>query len=84
MATKAMREVSLHFGGHKVLILKYYLYLPNIRRNLILVSCLACNEFSALFNKNLVFIINGVDEIYFGMPIDNLYLIEPNTPLCIY
>ena len=53
MATKAVGEVSLHFGGHIVLILKDCLYVPNIRRNLISVSCLACNGFSALFNKNL-------------------------------
>ena len=78
-----MGLVSLHFGGHKVLILKNYLYVPNIRRNLISVSCLACNEFSALFNKNFVSIKYGLDEICSGMLINNLYLIEPNTPLCI-
>ena len=75
--------MSLHFGGHKVLVLKDCLYVPNIRRNLILVSCLAYNGYSTLFNKNSVSIINGVDEICSGMLIDNLYLIEPNTPLCI-
>ena len=44
---------------------------------------LACNGYSASFNKNSVSIINGVDEICSRMLIDNLYLIEPNTPLSI-
>ena len=74
VAAKAVGEVSLYFGGHKVLVLKDCLYVPNIRRNLILVSCLACNGYSASFNENLVSIINGVDEICSGMLIDNLYL----------
>ena len=83
MTAKAVGVVSLHFGGHKLLILKDSLYVPNIRRILILVSCLACNEFSALFNKKFVSIKYGVDEICSGMLTNNLYLIEPNTPLCI-
>ena len=78
-----MGEVSLHFGGHKVLVLKYCLYVPNIRRNLISIFCLACNGYSASFNENSVSIINGVDEICSGMLIDNLYLIKPNIPLYI-
>ena len=83
MTAKAVGVVSLHFGGHKVLILKDCLYVPNIRRNLILVSYLSCNRFSALFDKNYVSIKYGVDEICSGMLTDNLYLIEPNIPLCI-
>ena len=83
VAAKPVEEVSLHFGEHKVLVLKDYLYVPNIRRNLISVFCLACNEYSASFNKNSVSIINGVDEICSGMLIDNLYLIEPNTLLLL-
>ena len=83
VATKAVVEVSLDFGGNKVLILRDCLYVPNIRRNLIYVSCLAYNKFSALFNKNFVSIKYGVDEICSGMLIDHLYLIEPNTPLYI-
>ena len=65
------------------MILKDYLYVPNIRRNLILVFCLACNRFFALFNKNSISIKYGVDEICSRMLIDNLYLIEPNTLLSI-
>ena len=78
-----MGEVSLHFGGHKVLVLKDCLYVPQIRRNLISVSCLACNGYSASFNENSVSILNRVDKICSGLLVDNLYLIEPNTTLCI-
>ena len=83
MVAKALGEVSLHFGGHKVLVLKDCLYVANIRRNLISISCLACNGYSASFNKNSVSILNRKDKICSGMLIDNLYLIEPNTPLSI-
>ena len=83
MMSKAVGEVSLYFGEHKVLVLKDCLYVPNIRRNLIFVSCLVCNGYSASFNKNLVSILNGKDKICSGMLIDNLYLIEPNAPLYI-
>ena len=51
VAAKVVGEVSFHFGGHKVLVIKDCLYVPNIRRNLILVSCLACNGYSALLIK---------------------------------
>ena len=83
VVAKVVGEMSLHFGGHKVLVLKDCLYVPNIRQNLISISCLACNGYSASFNKNSVSILNGEDKICYGMLIDNLYLIEPNTPLCI-
>ena len=64
---EAAGEVSLHFGGHKVLVLKDCLYVPQIRRNLISVSCLACNGYSASFNENSVSILNGEDKICSGM-----------------
>ena len=66
-----------------MLVLKDCLYVPKIRRNLISISCLACNGYSASFNKNSVYILNGEDKICSGMLIDNLYLIEPNAPLYI-
>ena len=72
MATKVVGEVSLHFGGHKVLILRDCLYVLNIRKNLISISYLACNGYSTLFNKNSVSILNGKDKICSGMLIDNL------------
>ena len=75
--------MCLHFEEHKVLGLRDFLYVPKIRRNLISVSYLACNGYSASFNKNSVSILNGEDKICSGMLIDNLYLIEPNITLCI-
>ena len=76
-----MGEVSLHIRGHKVLVLKDYLYVPQIRRNLISIFCLACNGYSASFNENSVSILNEKDKICSEMLIDNLYLLEPNTTL---
>ena len=55
VAAKTVGEVSLYFG-HKVLVLKDCLYVPQIRRNLIFVSC---NGYSASFNENSVSILNG-------------------------
>ena len=75
--------VSLRFAGGKVLVLQDCLYIPNIKRNLISISCLACNEFSAIFNKNFISIKYDVNEICCGMLVDNLYLLEPITHLQI-
>ena len=72
--------VSLFFSRGKTLVLQYCPYVPHVRRNLISVSCLACNGFSALFNKNSVSIKYGADEICLGMLVDNLYLLKPITP----
>ena len=54
-----------------------------LEKKLILVSCLACNGFSAIFNKNYVSIKYDVDEICCGMLVDNLYILEPITHLQI-
>ena len=78
-----MEVVSLYFGGGKILVLQDCLYIPNVRINLILVSCLACNGFSGIFNKNFISIKYDVDEICCEMLIDNLYLLEPITHLQI-
>ena len=75
-----MGVVSLHFPGGKLLVLEECLYVPNVRRNLISVSSLACNGFSALFNKNFISIKYGADEICLEMLVDNLYLLKPITP----
>ena len=83
MAAIAEGVVSLHFVGGKVLVLQDCLYIPNIRRNLISVSCLACNKFSAIFNKKFVSIKYDIDEIFCGMLVDNLYLLELITHLQI-
>ena len=78
-----MGVVSLLFPGGKTLVLDECLYVLNVRRNLISVSYLSCNGFSAILNKNFVSIKYEVDEICSEMLTDNLYLIEPKTPLCI-
>ena len=58
------------------MILNDCLYIPNVRRNLISVSCLSCTNFSAIFNKNLVSIKCNGDEICVGKLVDNLYILE--------
>ena len=57
VAAVAVGVVSLYFAGEKILGLEDCLYVPNVRRNLISVSCLACNGFSAIFNK-ILFLLN--------------------------
>ena len=54
VAAVVVGVVSILFSGGKVLVLEYCLYVPNVRRNLIIISCLSCNKFSTIFNKNFV------------------------------
>ena len=68
--------VTLHFSRGKELVLDDCIYVPSVRRNLISVPILACNGFSALFNKNSIS-IKYDDGIYCGMFVDNLYMLEP-------
>ena len=77
VAADAVGVVSLLFLGDKLLVLNDCLYILNVRRNLILVSYLSCNGFSVIFNKNCVSVKYGADEIYVGMLVDNLYILEP-------
>ena len=72
VATVAVGVVSLVFPNSKILVLDDCLYVPNVRRNLISISCLLCNEFSAIFNKKFVSIRYDADEICCGMLVDNL------------
>ena len=76
VAAIAEGVVSLHFVGGKVLVLQECLYVPSVKRNLISVLSLACNGFSAIFNKNSIS-IKYDDGIYYGMFVDNLYMLEP-------
>ena len=76
-----MGVVSLHFPGGKFFVLEYCLYVPNVRRNLISISCLACNGFSVIFNKNFNSIKYDIDEICCRMLVDNLYILEPISHL---
>ena len=62
VAAVAMGVVSLLFPGGKLLVLNDCLYVPNVRRNPISVSCLSCNGFLAIFNKNLVSIKCNANE----------------------
>ena len=72
-----MGVVTLHFEGGKFLVLDDCLYVPNVRRNLVSVSCLSCNGYSLIFNKISIFIKFNDDIIYCGMLHDNLYLLKP-------
>ena len=81
VAAVAVGVVSLHFSGDKILVLDDCLYVPNVRRNLISVSCLSYNGFSAIFNKKFVSIKYDIDEICCGMLVDNLYILEPISHL---
>ena len=67
VAGVAVGVVTLHFGGDKKLVLNDCLYVPSVRRNLVLVSCLSCNVYSSLFNKDSIFIKYGDDVICRGM-----------------
>ena len=77
VAAVAVGVVTLHFEGGKFFILDDCLYVPGVRRNLILVSCLSYNEYSSIFNKNFIFVKYNNDIICRGMLCDNLYLLEP-------
>ena len=67
VAVVTVGVMSLHFSRGKILVLEDCLYVNNVRRNLISVSCLACNGFLAIFNKNFISIKYDVDEIFCGM-----------------
>ena len=79
MAVVVVGVVTLHFEGDKVLILDDFLYVPEVRRNLVSISCLSCNGYSLYFNKNFVSIKFNDEVICSGMLCDNLYLLEPKT-----
>ena len=79
VAAVAVGVVTLHFEGGKILVLDDCLSVPNVRRNLVSVSCLSCNGYSSFFNKNSVFIKFNDDIICCGMLHDNLYLLKPLT-----
>ena len=83
VTAEAVEVVTLHFSRGKVLVLKDCLYVPSVRRNLISIPYLACNGYSALFNKNFIFVKYDVDVICIGILVDNMYLVEPITPIQI-
>ena len=79
VAAVAVGVVTLHFEGGKFLVLDDCLYVPDVRRNLVLVFCLSCNGYSSFFNKKFIFIKFNDDIICCGMLHDNLYLLKPLT-----
>ena len=81
VAVVVVGVVTLHFEGGGVLVLHDCLYVPSVRRNLISVSYLSCHGYSSLFNKNLVFVKYDNKLICVGMLVDNLYMLEPITPM---
>ena len=72
VAAIAVGVVTLYFEGGKILVLDDYLYVPDVRRNLVSVSCLLCNGYSSIFNKSFIFIKFNDDIICCGMLHDNL------------
>ena len=83
VAATAVGVVTLHFEGGRVLVLHHFLYVPIIRMSLNSVSCLFCHGYSSLFNKKSVFVKYDDKFIYVGMLADNLYMLEPITPMQI-
>ena len=82
VAAIAVGVVTLHYEEGGVLVLYDCLYVPSIRRNLIVVSYLSCHGYSSLFNKNSVFVKYNDKLICVGM-LDNLYMLEPIAPMQI-
>ena len=77
VAAVAVGGVTLHFEGGKFLVLDDCLYVPDVRRNLVSVFYLSCNEYLSFHNKSSIFIKFNDDIICCGMLHDNLYLIKP-------
>ena len=77
VAAVAVGVVTLLFEGGKKLVLSDCVYVPDVRRNLVLVFYLSCNGYSSVFNKNSIFVKYDDDIICRGMLCDNLYLLEP-------
>ena len=49
VAAVAVGVVTLHFEGDKFLVLNDCLYVPGVRRNLVLIFCPSCNGYSSIF-----------------------------------
>ena len=60
----------------RVLILEDYLYVPNVRRNLISATYLGKNEYCVILKDNVV-IKNDNVFIYSGNIVDGIYIIIP-------
>ena len=74
----AIRVVVLQFQDNKTLILSYVLYVPLMRRNLILVSELSNKGYSFTFRTEVVIKRNG-SFICSGIKSNGLYVITPSV-----
>ena len=79
VATVAVEDYYLNFSRERYLLLKDCLYVPSIRRNLILVSSLVKDRYSVLFNDSVIINLNK-RFIYSGTLMDNLYISNPVSP----
>ena len=75
----AVGDYYLNFGRDRCLLLKDYLYVPSIRRNLISVSSLVKDGYLVLFIDYVIIKLNK-RFIYSGTLIDNLYIINHVSP----
>ena len=79
VAADAVGDYYLNFGRDSYLLLKDCLYVPSIRRNLILVSILLKDGYSVLFNDSVIIKLNKI-FICSGTLMDNLYIINLVSP----
>ena len=79
VAAIAVGNVILNFNNNRSLILRYCLYVPTIRRNLVSVSSLVKDKYSVYFNDSVVIKLNKC-FIYSINMMDNLYIINPIFP----
>ena len=79
VAAVAVGDYYLNFGRDRYLLLKDCLYVPSIRRNLISVSNLVKDGYSALFNDFVIIKLNK-RFICSGTLMDNLYIINLVSP----
>ena len=71
----AITDISISFSRDRILALKDSLYVPFIKKNLILVSILVDNGYSIYFINYVVIQLNKC-FIYSGILVDGLYIIN--------
>ena len=59
VATTAIGTFYLELSSSRTLVLEDSLYVPEVRRNLVLVSKLGCSRYSFLFTSKLVIKFNN-------------------------
>lgn len=53
VSTKVIGSVSLYFNNSRMLFLHDYLFVPNIKKNLISINCLINNDLTFQFNSSI-------------------------------